>query len=308
MSISRRAILQGGAAATAAILAGGSRAVAAAPASRPANELEAYTFSAQVWVKRGGRTLTCYRAHPTQKYPYFYPIAAPATGLSMTAESGSPFPHHRSLFIACDRVNGGNYWQDTLERGQIISHGPTAEVKGADIVIVDACDWRRPGQTPVLEDRRRWTIRTGDPKRLVIDADITLEARTDIRVERTNHSLFALRASVDLTPLEGGLLLNSTGGRSEKGTFGFAAAWCGYQNTRLGKTESLVMIDHPANPWSPCRWFTRDYGFISPTPMNWLDKWELPKGQSVRLRYRVIAQEGPIEKEEMERAASTFSA
>jgi hypothetical protein len=49
-------------------------------------------------------------------------------------------------------------------------------------------------------------------------------------------------------------------------------------------------MDHPANPWSPCRWFTRDYGFISPTPFNWLDErgWQLETGESIRLRYRIV--------------------
>jgi hypothetical protein len=56
----------------------------------------------------------------------------------------------------------------------------------------------------------------------------------------------------------------------------------------------VALMDHPKNPWSPCQWFTRDYGFISPTPMNWLgpEGWSLPAGQSVRLRYRVVGYAG----------------
>jgi hypothetical protein len=46
---------------------------------------------------------------------------------------------------------------------------------------------------------------------------------------------------------------------------------------------------HPENPWSPCPWFTRDYGFISPTPFNFRNQvWNLPAGEQVRLRYRVV--------------------
>jgi hypothetical protein len=36
--------------------------------------------------------------------------------------------------------------------------------------------------------------------------------------------------------------------------------------------EGIALLDHPGNPWSPCKWFTRDYGFISPSPFNWLDQ------------------------------------
>ena len=35
---------------------------------------------------------------------------------------GNPvYPHHTSLLFGCDLVNGGNYWQEGLERGRMIS-------------------------------------------------------------------------------------------------------------------------------------------------------------------------------------------
>jgi hypothetical protein len=38
-----------------------------------------------------------------------------------TSMRNANYPHHSSLFFGCDHVNGGNYWQEGLERGQIIS-------------------------------------------------------------------------------------------------------------------------------------------------------------------------------------------
>ncbi len=41
----------------------------------------------------------------------------------------------------------------------------------------------------------------------------------------------------------------------------------------------------------PSRWFTRDYGFISPTPMFWPENGRdtrLAKGEVMSLRYRVL--------------------
>ena len=43
------------------------------------------------------------------------------------------------------------------------------------------------------------------------------------------------------------------------------------------------------------KWFTRDYGFFSPTPLYWPPDGKgvtLEKGASVTLRYRVIVHEG----------------
>ncbi len=242
-----------------------------------------------------GRPLTCYRAHPTQKYPYLYPWAGPETGRSLTEESGDPYPHHRSILFACDRVNDGNFWQQGTGRGQIVSRGPTLDAPQPDrIVIADACDWQVPGAEPLLTDQRRFTITAPEPHLRILDADITLTARVDVRVRKTNHSLFAVRAAADLTPNGGGALLNSDGHRNESGTFGRTATWCTFYAARGDVIEGVALMDHPDNPWSPCQWFTRDYGFMSPTPMNWLDAqgWSLPGGESVRLRYRVVGYSG----------------
>jgi hypothetical protein len=50
------------------------------------------------------------------------------------------------------------------------------------------------------------------------------------------------------------------------------------------------LFSHPTNPWYPEPWFTRDYGFMSPTPLNWLgtDGLRLAPGQTLRFRYRVV--------------------
>jgi hypothetical protein len=55
------------------------------------------------------------------------------------------------------------------------------------------------------------------------------------------------------------------------------------------------MMQHPSNKWYPSPWFTRDYGFISPTPMWWPadDKdTRLKKGEIIKLKYRVITHTG----------------
>ena len=59
--------------------------------------------------------------------------------------------------------------------------------------------------------------------------------------------------------------------------------------------EGIAVLQHPSNEWFPSPWFTRDYGFISPTPMNWPENGEatsLKKGEKIKLRYRVIVHGG----------------
>ncbi len=59
--------------------------------------------------------------------------------------------------------------------------------------------------------------------------------------------------------------------------------------------EGIAILQHPSSRWYPSRWFTRDYGFMSPTPMFWPENDEsikLPKGEKVLLRYRVLVHAG----------------
>ena len=82
----------------------------------PSMKLSAERLDDRIIVRVADRTFTCYRFGAGQKYPYFYPVNGPATGLSLTTESSLPYPHHRSLFFGCDKVNGGNYWQEGNDR------------------------------------------------------------------------------------------------------------------------------------------------------------------------------------------------
>ena len=315
---SRRSVLKGlaaGAAGSAWLMnnaAMGAETPAAAPAGGP-QKFTVYAFGHNVWVRVNGRLFTCYRANPDQKGPYFFPLYGPGTGLPMTEESDEPWPHHRSLFFGCDKVNGWNFWQEGNDRGQIISRGPKVEspLKDGDkAVITDLCGWQPPGKDPIIEDRRQFTLWAPSPDLRLIDVDITLKALIDIHVAKTNHSLFAIRCAWNLAPTGGGKLINSEGQSGEKATFGKPAKWCGFEGTRFGVTESIVMLDHPGNPWAPnCPWFTRDYGNISPTPFLWIDEkgWSLPAGESIRLRYQVVVMKGGIEKAKLDALWKDFA-
>lgn len=248
-----------------------------------------------ITVTVDGKLFTCYKFAASQKYPYFWPVNGPASGKSVTTESSEPYPHHHSLFFACDRVNGGNYWQEGNEQGQILSQGPKIiEPAGNRVVFTDRCLWQQPGKDPVILDRRRIKITAPSENLRFIDFDITLEPLTDVCIQKTNHSLFSARVVSQLSASQGGTLINAEGKTGEKGTWGVESPWCDYSGTRDGIIEGIAILQHPRNLWFPAKWFTRDYGFFSPTPMFWLegDKLELKKGEKLILRYRVVVHGG----------------
>ena len=239
---------------------------------------------------------TSYRFHDDEKYPFFFPVNGPVSGAGMTSMRNGEYPHHSSLFFGCDRVNGGNYWQEGLERGRIISIGARIiESKGAKVVIEDECIWKRPDAEAPILDRRKITISSPTKELYQLDFDIEMEMLMDVTILKTNHSLFSARIDPDLSVRQGGTMINSEGKQGEKETFGMSSPWIDCYGSRKTGTEGMTIMQHPSNKWFPSPWFTRDYGFISPTPMYWPKDDQatiLKKGEKIKLRYRVLVHAG----------------
>lgn len=255
----------------------------------------------QLWLRWDNEVLTSYRAHQTQKYPYFYPLIGPVSGQSLTAETALPWPHQRSLFFSCDRLNRANYWQQGLEHGQVKSTGPKVEaISDTAAVIRDTTEWAVQDNEIQMTDERTFSIKVEDRRLWTIDTQIKWNAIQDVEVTKTNHGLFSIRCAPDISPWGGGTLASSEGKTGEEATFGEPARWCAfYGKRRRAKdepVEGIALFDHPENPWNPCPWFTRDYGFISPMPFQWITSpWRLPAGQSVNLKYKVLVFAGTPE-------------
>jgi hypothetical protein len=121
--------------------------------------------------------------------------------------------------------------------------------KGKEIVFEEECLWERPGAESPFKDVRRVVISAPSQDIRLIDFSITLTALIDVRIENTNHSLFAARMVPELSVPQGGTLVNAEGLTAEKGTFGKKSPWCDYYGTRNGIVEGLAILSHPSNRW-----------------------------------------------------------
>jgi len=250
----------------------------------------------RVVIRVNGQPFTEYRFTAEAKYPYFYPVLGPRSAKTVTVHRTEPYPHHSSIFFGCDRVNDGDYWQEGLERGRIASKGVRlASASGDRVEFEQDCTWERPGAEPPFSDHRRIVVSAPGPDVRLIDFDVTLTARRAVKIEKTNHSLFAVRVAPELSVQGGGRLVNAGGDLSEKETFGKTSPWADYGGNHHGVEEGVAILSHPSNRWFPEPWFTRDYGFMSPTPLNWLGAEGLTfqPGETLRLRYRVVVHAGP---------------
>lgn len=241
---------------------------------------------------------TSYVFADNEKYPFFYPVNGPS-GASVTSMRNGTYPHHSSLFFGCDKVNGGNYWQEGLERGRIVSlREDIIEYNGPRVVIENECIWSRPGAVSPIKDIRRIIISAPSKEIFCIDFEVTMEMLEDVVIEKTNHSLFSGRMDPALAVVNGGTMINAEGARGEKETFGKASAWIDFYGNRGNQTEGMAILQHPSNKWYPSPWFTRDYGFFSPTPMEWPSDGKatvLKKNEKINLKYRVLVHSGTHE-------------
>jgi hypothetical protein len=261
-----------------------------AKASPPA--LSAERIGNRIDVTIGGEFFTSYRFAEDEKYPFLFPVNGPS-GASVTSMRNGRFPHHSSVFFGCDKVNGGNYWQDRLNTGRIVSSGPVlVSASGSEVVITDTCLWSRPGAPSPFRDRRRLTFSAPTAGLRQIDFDIELEALEDVLIGKTNHSLLGIRLDPDLAPVLGGAMVDAEGRTGESGTFGKPSPWlAAFGDRGRNAPEGLALLQHPSNPGSPAPWFTRDYGFLSPTPMFWPADGvatRLARGSRLALRYRIL--------------------
>lgn len=259
------------------------------------SKLTAEKVGDKIEIRINGNLFTSYILSEFEKYPFFYPVNGPSNA-SVTSFRNANYPHHSSLFFGCDKVNGGNYWQEGLEDGQIISlRADIVETGTNRVVIENECIWRRPGADSPIKDKRIITVSSPSKDKFQIDFDVTMEMLMDVVIDKTNHSLFSGRMDPDLAVINGGVMINAEGDTGEKGTFGKSSPWIDCYGKRLGKIEGMAIMQHPSNDWYPAPWFTRDYGFFSPTPMYWPQNDKnttLKKGQLVKLRYRVLVHSG----------------
>jgi hypothetical protein len=256
-----------------------------------------------------GNLFTSYILSEYEKYPFFFPVNGPSNA-SVTSMRNANYPHHSSLFFGCDKVNGGNYWQEGIEQGQIISlRADIIETGGGKAVIENECIWTRPGADAPVKDKRIITVSVPSADVFQIDFDIIMEMLMDVTIEKTNHSLFSGRVDPDLAVTNGGTMINAEGETGEKGTFGKRSPWIDYHGKRMGKTEGMAIMQHPSNEWYPAPWFTRDYGFFSPTPMYWPENDKnivLKKGEKINLRYRVLVHSGDHKQAEVAKAFEKY--
>jgi hypothetical protein len=265
------------------------------------------THGRRIEVRVDGKLVTEYIPDDGPK-PYFFPVIGPS-GAPMTRSfpmkkvEGEKYdhPHHRSLWFTHGSVNKVDFWSEAPGHGRIVETSRPTVIDGLAMgTIRTTDDWLAPDRKKVCEDERVVRIYATKMSR-VLDFDVTLKATEGpVTFGDTKEGMFGLRVptSMDVTSKKGGKIVTAEG-LEDKAAWGKPAAWVDYAGPVDGKTVGVAILNHPSSFRYPTTWHIRDYGLFAANPFGWHDfgqktpgEFVLPKGESIRFRYRVILHDG----------------
>tara|TARA_R110002049_G_scaffold2750_2_gene21572 strand:+ start:392747 stop:393772 length:1026 start_codon:yes stop_codon:yes gene_type:complete len=251
--------------------------------------------------------------------PIVYPIAGPS-GHPMTRnfpmkqdvkEERSDHDHHRSLWLTHGEVNGIDFWLDDEEKGcgkiVQISGSATVDPDTGAAVITTENEWRGPDGKRVLSDKRRFAFFEEGGRR-IIDCDTLLMATDgDVNFGDTKEGSFGMRVggTMKVDAKLGGIITNAEG-LNNKDAWGKKSAWVDYSGPVNGDTVGITIHGHPSGFGFPCRWHVRTYGLFAANPFGvhhftggtQTSGIVLKEGNRMRLNYRVVLHDGPLDAEQ----------
>lgn len=245
--------------------------------------------------------------------PCIHPLYTPA-GHEVTLNSPADHVHHRGLMFALGNVilteDGRqarvDFWGEagTPEHLGCIVHKSLAEVQTREdrAWLVARNEWRRRSDgSLLLTEGRRLTVFQPDSERCYLMewlSELTA-GKTDLIVGGTpgrevSYYGLGLRVPRDM---DGGQFLDAEGRSGAAEVNGQRARWCAYTSANEPR-RGFAMFDHPDNPRHPTGWFamSNPFGYLTASLVSH-QPYPLPAGEELRLRYGVLAFDGPADAE-----------
>ncbi len=258
-----------------------------------------------------GKPFTMFHYGSDSGKPYLAPIFS-ASGKNITrrfpmedvAGESKDHLHHRGLWFSCDEVNGVMFWTNELsytrkDMGRI-SVRESKWKDGPAGTLNAIMDWKAPDGHVMMVENRDMTF-SGDAKIRTLDFRMTLTAQEDITFGDTHEGFFAMRLADKFKEVQGGKSVDAEGLVNMQQIWGKKSPWVDYTTELDGERLGVAIFDHPSNPRHPTHWHARDYGLVAADPFGAQKAFDtdehetpfqLPKGKSVTLRFRVIVHPG----------------
>ncbi|MGD1276741.1 MAG: PmoA family protein [Tepidisphaeraceae bacterium] len=250
--------------------------------------------------------------------PFFHPLRTPAGHVLTLLE---PHDHwwQRGLWFTVKFINGENFWEekDGTVWGTQRTLAPLAVTHLDDGRISVFCrvQWVRPNDAGIVfNEQRKFEYRPLEEHAYALDFLFNLTPTADLKLDRTVFTTWGGYGGLTFRGTrnwqEPRLLLAD--GTTSSRPIGPRATWCDLSGNLDGGVRpsgGIAFFDHPSNPRHPTPWYG-DTGathyfnaaFLFHEPM------EIPGGEPINFRYRVLVHDGIWEKDRLQKAYEEYLA
>lgn len=230
-------------------------------------------------------------AEPTTR-PYIHPIIAPDGKGTLTEFSPAHHKHQTGLYWGLKKVNGRDYfmnWRDDhwrrVSAGAMDQNDATVKWR----TIYDLLD---EDGSVILTETQIWSMEEVDGK-YFLDLTWKGEAKKDVTMEKFYVGGLFLRM-----PWQKGVageVINAAGQRNGDAE-GQKARWLDIGMPIEGREDKahIVIFEHPGNAGFPNAWRVDNEFGVGPSRQISGD-WNIPKGGSETIRYRLIVYTGTFD-------------
>lgn len=240
--------------------------------------------------------------------PYIHPLRLNDGRSCLTEDSPWHHPWQHGISTGFHGVNNCDFWLDPGQHPSMIIG--KIEPKTPQILNMDEpkwsieATWRHANGDELLAEEQIWSLKE-DNDYLCLDLAWALRAIPRIHIVDDEYGgLFIrmpFRSSANTT------VLSSTG-LKDSATEQQAAAWLSL-HMPLENNDSgggITVFDHPENPHHPAKWRVDHQRGINPSPCISGDI-DLPPGDVLRHRYRLVLHENKLTYDEINRLWLTYS-
>ncbi|UCD53320.1 MAG: PmoA family protein [Phycisphaerales bacterium] len=222
----------------------------------------------------GGPLATYVYREPQILRPHFKDLYAPG-GLPVTRpcpprEGIDPTDHadmHPGLWLAFGDISGADFWRNKahVEHVRFVKQPHSDKGCGGFTVL----NRYRDGNRIVCQEMCEYTFLVRPGGYLILwSSTFESDDSTFYFGDQEEMGLgVRLATPIMVKSRTGGRILDSEGHRNEKGIWGKPAQWCDYSGWLAGVFAGVTIMPDPENS-RPCRWHTRDYGFMAANPFG----------------------------------------
>ncbi len=280
--------------------------------------LEVTVDASRVWIRAGESPVLQYRYGDVPFKPYVKELYTPG-GLNVLLDAPSDHLHHHGLMFAV-AVNDLNFWEETptagrQEQDSSITVAHASHNSGPGVRFYTTPAWARVDatgrETELFESRAIEVCQVGKLRATVVTWKTELtNPRPRRRATLSGSHYFGLGMRF-VRSMDDGDFFNADG--KERTVFRgeerlVRSDWCAYSAAVDGKPVTVAMLGNPGNPRHPTTWFTmaRPFAYLSATLNLHEEPLSLETGERLVLRYAVVAWDGNVDQDQINRAYQWF--